>query len=180
MLFRSILVTGKNWFGSYFTKKLLITVSYPEEKMPLPENSRNFPFLVYDDNEPEANLRCTACKICEKECPPACIHIVVEQDEKGKPIKHPRVFEIDISICMSCQICVEVCPFESIKMDSAYEYSSYERMHSLILTKKELAKSNQYYHSIKSTEASEVDARLEEERKRKEEARQKKAAANVG
>src|SRR2546430_13688220 len=39
------------------------------------------------------------------------------RSEKGKPKKHPKVFDIDISVCMSCQICVEVCPFDAIKMD---------------------------------------------------------------
>ncbi len=31
---------------------------------------------------------------------------------------YPTRFDIDISVCMSCQICVEVCPFEAIKMDT--------------------------------------------------------------
>ena len=35
----------------------------------------------------------------------------------GKPQFYPAVFDIDLSVCMSCQICVEVCPFEAIKMD---------------------------------------------------------------
>src|SRR6516225_414915 len=90
-----------------------------------PENYRNFPFLIYDGNDPHAGLRCVACKICEKECPPQCIYIVKSDDKKpdymGKPQFYPKVFDIDISVCMSCQICVEVCPFEAIKMDKEFE-----------------------------------------------------------
>ncbi len=97
------------------------TIQYPEQRDKISENYRNFPFLVYDGNDPDAGLRCTSCKICEKECPPQCIFIIQDRDEKGKALKHPKVFDIDISVCMSCQICVEVCPFESIKMDSSYE-----------------------------------------------------------
>lgn len=177
---QGMVVTGMNWVRSYFDAKRLITVEYPEQKMPLPENSRNFPFLVFDGDNAEANLRCTSCKTCEKECPPKCIRIVTAKDEKGKPLKHPQVFDIDISTCMSCQICVEVCPFDAIKMDSIYEYAATSRFGALVLTKRELAKSNEYYRSIKATEAAEVDGRLEADRKKKEEASKKKAAANVG
>ena len=158
-ILKGMAVTARNFLGSYFEKDRLITVQYPEERSPLPENYRNFPFLVFD-NDPEAGLRCVACKICEKECPPQCIYIILERDEKGKPKKHPKVFDIDISVCMSCQICVEVCPFEAIKMDKVYELSRRERFDALLLRKDELAKSNTYYHGIHPVEAAEVDANL--------------------
>ncbi len=156
-------VTLRNFVGSYFEKDRLTTVQYPEERTPLAENYRNFPFLVYD-NDPEAGLRCVACKICEKECPPQCIYIVKSEDKKpdymGKPQFYPAVFDIDISVCMSCQICVEVCPFEAIKMDKVYELSRRERFDALLQRKSELSKSNTYYHSIHPTEAATVDANL--------------------
>ncbi|PYI55399.1 MAG: 4Fe-4S ferredoxin [Verrucomicrobia bacterium] len=159
-------VTLRNFVGSYFEKERLITVQYPEERSPLPENYRNFPFLIYDTDDPEAGLRCVACKICEKECPPQCIYIIKSEDKKpdymGKPQFYPAVFDIDISVCMSCQICVEVCPFEAIKMDKVYELSSRERFDALLTRKKELSKSNTYYHSICPTEAAEVDTKLAE------------------
>src|SRR6185436_14904026 len=147
--------TARNFLGSYTDEERLVTVQYPEERRPLPETSRNFPFLVYD-SDPETALRCVACKICEKECPPQCIYIVVQRDEKGKPVKHPKVFDIDVSVCMSCQICVEVCPFEAIKMDTEFELSKTGRFGELLLHKSDLAKSNEYYHKIHPTEAAEV------------------------
>src|SRR5213593_131437 len=159
-------VTARNFVGSYFEKERLITVQYPEERSPLPENYRNFPFLPYDGNDAEAGLRCVACKICEKECPPQCIYITKSEDKKpdymGKPQFYPAVFDIDISVCMSCQICVEVCPFEAIKMDKVFELSRRERFDALLFRKGELSKSNDYYHSICPTEAAEVDAKLAE------------------
>ena len=159
-------VTLRNFVGSYFEKDRLITVQYPEERSPLPENYRNFPFLIYDTADPEAGLRCVACKICEKECPPQCIYIIKSEDKKpdymGKPQFYPAVFDIDISVCMSCQICVEVCPFEAIKMDKVFELSRRERFDALLQRKDELSKSNTYYHSIHPIEAAEVDAKLAE------------------
>jgi len=158
--------TARNFVGSYFEEDRLTTVQYPEERISLAENYRNFPFLIYDGTESEAGLRCVACKICEKECPPQCIYIVKSEDKKpdylGKPQFYPAVFDIDISVCMSCQICVEVCPFEAIKMDKVFELSTRERFDALLLRKGELAKSNTYYHSIRPTEADRVDAGLAE------------------
>ena len=157
-------VTARNFVGSYFEKERLIKVQYPEERSPLPENYRNFPFLIYDGEDPQAGLRCVACKICEKECPPQCIYIVKSDDKKpdymGKPQFYPKVFDIDISVCMSCQICVEVCPFEAIKMDKEFELSKRERFNHLLQRKEELSKPNEYYHGICPTEAADVDAKL--------------------
>ena len=177
-ILKGMAVTARNFVGSYFEKDRLITVQYPEERNPLPENYRNFPFLIHDGNDAEAGLRCVACKICEKECPPQCIYITKSEDKKpdymGKPQFYPAVFDIDISVCMSCQICVEVCPFEAIKMDKVFELSRRERFDALLMRKNELAKSNTYYHQIHPTEAAEVDAKLAEA------AAKKKPAAGSG
>jgi NADH-quinone oxidoreductase subunit I len=163
-ILKGMAVTARNFVGSYFDKERLITVQYPEERHPLPENYRNFPILIYDGDDPHAGLRCVACKICEKECPPQCIYIVKSEDKKpdyvGKPQFYAKVFDIDISVCMSCQICVEVCPFEAIKMDKEFELSKRERFNHLLQRKEELSKPNEYYHKIHPTEAAAVDKNL--------------------
>src|SRR6266487_286866 len=135
-ILKGMAVTARNFVGSYFEKDRLITVQYPEERSPLPENYRNFPFLIYDTDDAEAGLRCVACKICEKECPPQCIYITKSEDKKpdymGKPQFYPAVFDI----------------------------GQRERFDALLLRKSDLAKSNAYYHSICPTDAPEVDAKL--------------------
>src|SRR2546427_3713461 len=160
--------TARNFLGSYVKEDRLTTVQYPEERLPQKEAARNFPFLVYDGADPHAGLRCVACQICEKECPPQCIYITKSKDKKpdyiGKPQFYPAVFDIDVSVCMSCQICVEVCPFEAIKMDTEYELSTDDRFVGLLENKERLSKSNGYYHGIHPIEAAEVDARLAAEK----------------
>jgi NADH-quinone oxidoreductase subunit I len=88
---------------------------------------------------------------------------------------YPATFDIDISVCMSCQICVEVCPFESIKMDTKFELSTDDRFGGLLLTKDKLAKSNSYYQKMHPQDAAESDAVIAGE-KAKAEAKAKAAA----
>ena len=176
---KGMLETAKNFAGSFVSAERLTTVEYPEQRIPTAENARVFPFLVYDGPDWEAGLRCVACQICEKECPPKCIYIDKSKDKKpdyvGKAQFYPTRFDIDISVCMSCQICVEVCPFEAIKMDTEFELATDDRFAGLLLDRHELAKSNEYYHAIHPTEATEVDERLAEE-KAKMEAKARAAA----
>jgi NADH-quinone oxidoreductase subunit I len=179
-ILKGLAETARNFAGSFVSAERLTTVEYPEQRIAPIEATRDFPFLVYDGTDPEAGLRCVACQICEKECPPKCIYIVKSTDKKpdyvGKLQIYPARFDIDISVCMSCQICVEVCPFEAIKMDTAFELATTDRFGGLLYDKRELAKSNEHYHAIHPTEAAEVDARLAEE-KAKVEAKAKAAAA---
>ena len=183
-ILKGLAETARNFFGSYVNKDRLTTVQFPEERLPQIEATRDFPFLVYDGTDPAQGIRCVACQICEKECPPKCIYIVKSTDKKpdavGKPQFYPSRFDIDISVCMSCQICVEVCPFDAIKMDVVFELSSDDRFGGLMLDKDKLSKSNEYYNEIHPTEAGAVDAALAEERAKAEaKAKQAKAAAEA-
>src|SRR4051812_42587121 len=187
-IIKGMAVTAKNFLGSYVSEERLTTIQYPEERQPLKEAVRQFPFLVFDGDDPMAGLRCVACQICEKECPPKCIYIEKSKDKKpdyiGKPQIYPATFDIDLSVCMSCQICVEVCPFEAIKMDTDFELSTDNRFGGLLVNREQLAKPNKYYHHIHPTEAAEVDERLAAEKAKAEakakadaEAKAKAAAA---
>ena len=172
--------TARNFLGSYVNEERLTTVQYPEERIPQIENSRQFPFLIFDGSDPQAGLRCVACQICEKECPPKCIYIEKSKDKKpdyvGKPQIYPARFDIDLSVCMSCQICVEVCPFEAIKMDTEYELSTTDRFGGLLVDKHQLAKPNSHFQKIHPTEATVSDAAMAAE-KAKAEAKARAAAA---
>ncbi len=178
-IIKGMAVTARNFFGSYVSKERLTTVQYPEERLVPKENTRQFPFLVYDGDDAEKGLRCVACQICEKECPPQCIYIVKSKDKKpdykGQPQLYPLTFDIDISVCMSCSICVEVCPFESIKMDTEFELSTDDRFDGLLLHKQDLAKPNSHYHKVHAQDAKDSDAVIAVE-KAKAEAKARAAA----
>jgi NADH-quinone oxidoreductase subunit I len=151
------------WWGKrYYTKegishrmsknaRGIFTIQYPEEKLPVPEEFRFIPFLVYEEGENgEKNHRCTSCGICAKVCPPQCIWIVRTSDPvTGRPIPEPKEFYIDVDICMNCGFCAEYCPFDAIKMDHDYELSVYDRHSQNIYDKEKLSKSLSYYASIR-------------------------------
>ena len=197
-IFKGMAVTLRNFLGSYTNKKeRLPTIDYswradgalpqgigdyPKEKgeqlsdtTTVTEYSRNFPMLLHDGGEPMDTVRCVACQICERECPPQCIYIEKDYDENGKYIKRPAVFDIDVSVCMSCQICVEVCPFDAIVMNSQFELSTPDRFSGLLMGRDDLLKSNDYYHKIHPEEAAARDAKMAAEKAAKE--AKKKAAA---
>jgi NADH-quinone oxidoreductase subunit I len=171
-IFKGMAVTLRNFVGSYLNKKERLHTNdyswradgalpqsigdYPKEKgeqlsdtTTVTEYSRNFPMLLHDGGEPMDTVRCVACQICERECPPQCIYIEKDYDENGKYIKRPAVFDIDVSVCMSCQICVEVCPFDAIVMNSQFELSTPNRFGGLLVRRDDLLKSNDYYHKIR-------------------------------
>lgn len=136
--------SGKNARG-------IFTVQYPEERLPVPEEFRFVPFLIYDvDENGEKHDRCTSCGICAKVCPPQCIWIIRTNDPvTGRPVPQPAEFHIDMDICMNCGFCAEYCPFDAIKMDHDYELAVYDRHQHNIYDKDKLSKPASYYASIR-------------------------------
>ena len=193
-IFKGMAVTLRNFVGSYFYKDRLTTNDYswrPNDKLPqragdypkeegeqlrdtttVTNYSRNFPMLLHDGGEPMDTVRCVACQICERECPPQCIYIEKSTEKKenasGKPQFYPATFDIDVSVCMSCQICVEVCPFDAIVMNSQFELSTPNRFGGLLLRRDDLLKSNDYYHRIHPEEAAARDQRIDDEKAAKQ------------
>lgn len=121
----------------------MITVQYPEERLPQPERLRILPMLIYD--EADGNVRCTSCGICAKVCPPQCIWIVQAKGSDGKVVTKPSKFNIDMDVCMNCGFCTEFCPFDAIKMDHNFELSNYEREKSHVYNLQDLLISSEHY-----------------------------------
>jgi NADH-quinone oxidoreductase subunit I len=178
------------WWGKrYYTKegiarrmspeaRGIFTIQYPDEKMPVPEEFRYIPFLIYEEGPNGEKIhRCTSCGICAKVCPPQCIWIVRTTDPKtGRPVPEPAEFYIDVDICMNCGFCAEYCPFDAIKMDHDYELSVYDRHDKDLYDKEKLSRPLSYYASIRPTNY----AREEKARAEAEAAKAAKKAAAAG
>ncbi len=159
--------------------KGIFTVQYPEEKLPVPEEFRFIPFLLYDvDEQGNKQDRCTSCGICAKVCPPQCIWIVRTEDPVTKrPVPEPVEFFIDVDICMNCGYCAEYCPFDAIKMDHDYELATYDRHAQNIYNKDMLSKPTSYYAGIRPANYTREEAARAAEAAKKAEAAAARAAA---
>jgi len=93
-----------------------ITVKYPYEKLELPERAR---WAVRPKYFEDGSPKCTACMTCVRTCPDHILSLDVETREDKT--KHIDRFGYEIGACMMCGLCVEVCPFDAIRMSHEYE-----------------------------------------------------------
>jgi NADH-quinone oxidoreductase subunit I len=114
---KGLLVTMKN-----LTKRPF-TTQYPEERLKQHPRFRGEEFVWYEE-------RCTGCASCAKYCPLGIIKIVTSVSGTA-PQQGDKylleVFDIDISRCMFCGLCVEACPYDALFMGSGFERGRYGR-----------------------------------------------------
>lgn len=78
-----------------------------------------FPVLFHDDQVGEP--ACTGCMACVNYCPTECISATVGRNpkyESGESQRKTvaRSLEIDLSKCIECGMCVEMCDYEAIAL----------------------------------------------------------------
>jgi NADH-quinone oxidoreductase subunit I len=109
-VFLSLRIAFKNLF------RPAITIQYPHQRAHIPNRARWAVEINYAEDKTH---RCTACRVCEKECPDYLIELDIETaQDRSRFIKSWRYRR---GGCMMCGLCVEVCPFDAIKMGHDYE-----------------------------------------------------------
>jgi len=114
---RGLSVTTRHFFTNLFAPKNILTVPYPEQKIPLPGNANlrtRHRLKVRSDGSP----KCVACFMCQTACPAYCIRIEAAEYTENTVEKYPAIFDIDLSRCVVCGMCVEACPEDAIAMDT--------------------------------------------------------------
>lgn len=154
----STLFTGMRitWRHMMNIRKENVTLQYPEERWPRPERDIGFNMENYNVIRSRLHVDiddCIGCLKCERVCPVQCIKInTVKVETKGEDltdISHTGItsngtkkalivsrFDIDMTECCYCNLCVYPCPEECIYMTGGpnshkhpidYEFSQYDR-----------------------------------------------------
>ncbi|MBB3696420.1 4Fe-4S dicluster domain-containing protein [Flammeovirga yaeyamensis] len=109
--------------GYFDPESSMVTLKYPEETLPVPDNGRYKLDLEIDD--------CIVCDKCAKVCPVDCIEIdpILSQDVIGETSDgtakriYAAKFDIDMAKCCFCGLCTYVCPTECLTMTKSYDFS---------------------------------------------------------
>ena len=126
------LLQGLAVTGSWLFKPSM-TLQYPDQKAVTPERFRGT--LVFDKES------CTACNLCVKACPTACISLEPYVDPATKKrIAKVNWYQIDFGKCNYCRLCEEACPtkpVKSVRHSHGYEWGMTERTEMLVKWKKD-------------------------------------------
>lgn len=154
--------------GYFQEQNGMVTLQYPFETMPIPDNGRYRLHNEMDD--------CIVCDKCAKVCPVDCIDIepIKATEEIGKasdgsPIRlYAAVFDIDMAKCCYCGLCTTVCPTECLTMTKTFDYSEFD-----------VRDMNYHYSNLTPELAAEKKSLYEQFLLEKEELKKQKAAPQV-
>ena len=116
---------GVTW-KELWTKK--VTQQYPENRatLEISERFRAELTMPHDENNEHA---CTACGICEMNCPNGTIQVIskITETEDGKKKKELERYVFDLGMCTFCNLCVITCPSDAIKFSNQFENATFTR-----------------------------------------------------
>jgi len=73
--------------------------------------------------------KCTACGICEVNCPNGTIEIISKtittEDGKKKKAIDKHIYRL--SMCTFCGLCVKTCPFNALAFGQKFEHAVFNR-----------------------------------------------------
>jgi len=110
-----------------FRKK--ITEQYPENRdtQVMFERFRGLLTMPHNANNEH---KCTACGICQMNCPNGTIQVIskTETDEAtGKSKKVLDQYLYNLGSCIFCDLCVQTCPSDAIAWSQKFEHSVFRR-----------------------------------------------------
>ncbi|NDV70209.1 4Fe-4S dicluster domain-containing protein [Dysgonomonas sp. 25] len=123
---KSLLVGMSVTMKELFTKK--VTQQYPENRKTLviPERVRGVLTMPHDENNEHA---CTACGICQMNCPNGTITVESEMvtTEEGKKKRVLTTYTYRLGQCTFCNLCVLTCPSDAIVFSNEFESAVFNK-----------------------------------------------------
>lgn len=123
---KSLLLGMSVTWKELWTKK--VTQQYPENRKTLVISDRFRCELTmpHDENNEHA---CTACGICQMNCPNGTISVLSQiiETEDGKKKKILDKYTWDLGMCTFCNLCVITCPSDAIKFNNQFENAVFTR-----------------------------------------------------
>jgi len=115
--------------GYYFVHPgQIVTQQYPENRATLKMYDRFKGEVVMPHNEKNEH-KCTACGICEMNCPNGSIEIISEMvltpEGKKKKVLAKHIYHL--GMCTFCNLCVKTCPSDAIIMEPTFEHAVFDR-----------------------------------------------------
>lgn len=104
-----------------------VTEQYPENrgKHVYFERFRALLTMPHDENN---RHKCTACGICQMNCPNGTITVLSRTEEvNGKPKKVLDRYRYDLGSCIFCDLCTRSCPQGAIEFTNAFEHTVFTK-----------------------------------------------------
>ena len=104
-----------------------VTEQYPENRGKVFPHERTRNQLVMPHNENNEH-KCTACGICQMNCPNGTIQITSKKEldeDTGKEKKILDKYIYDIGSCTFCSICTITCPQDAIVWSTHFEHATF-------------------------------------------------------
>lgn len=124
------LVKGMGVTGKYFvtSPKTIITQQYPENRKKL-EMFDRFKGEVTMPHDGNNEHKCTACGICQINCPNGSIEIISKEviTEDGKKRKELDKHLYHLDMCSFCGLCIKTCPSNALDWGQDFEHAMFTR-----------------------------------------------------
>ncbi|MDR1937659.1 MAG: 4Fe-4S binding protein [Tannerellaceae bacterium] len=102
-----------------------VTEQYPENRGKVFPHERLRGQLVMPHNENNQH-KCTACGICEMNCPNGTIQVISKKELDEATGKEKKVLDeyiYDIGSCIFCSLCTISCPQDAIDWSNNFEHA---------------------------------------------------------
>ena len=106
-----------------------VTEQYPENRGKVfpHERMRGQLIMPHDENNQH---KCTACRICETNCPNGTIQVISKKEpdeETGKEKKVLAKYTYDLGCCIYCALCTTSCPQDAIAWSTNFEHALFTK-----------------------------------------------------